>query len=200
MKKLFLGILITSRTISLVHGQAVIDQQLLFKTWLFVDSEQPKTDTLLHALIKSIDLSLTQAESNQFGIPISFYYLKVYDSKQNKVVADAVTYKDDKPPTHDFGIPVNKYIGQYVIALNKNTNKSYRLLGFNGNDFMMFLEDFKEEFYRKHGEKLSNKRFLNTYHVNDIDFHCVYEGLRSRDLDRNKYRCLIRCSDPIAIN
>ena len=185
MKTLFLAIVILGGTANLVQGQAEVDQQFMFKTWLFLDSEQSKTDTLLETLIKAITLNISQVESNQFGIPMSFHYLKVYDLRTNKVMTDAVTYKDERASA-EFGIPVNKYIGQYVIALNKNTNRSYRLLGFNGNDFMMFLEDFKEEFYRKHGEKLSNKHFLNTYHVNDIDFHCLYEGLRSRAIDRNK--------------
>ena len=200
MKTLLLAIVILGGTPNPVQGQAEVDQQLLFKTWLFLDSEQSKIDTLLKTLIKSIDLNISQVESSQFGIPISFYYLKVYDTKANKVMTDAVTYKDGKEPTLEFGIPVNKYVGQFVLALNKTTNKSYRLIGFNGNDFMMFLEDFKEEFYKKRKERLSNKQFLKSYHVSDIDFNCLFDGLRGKDLDRTKYPCLIRCSDPITIH
>ena len=100
----------------------------------------------------------------------------------------------------NYSIPVNKYIGQYVIAINPRTGRSYRLSGFNGNDFLGFLSDFKEEFKQKNKSRLSNKKFLKGYYVEGIDFNCLYKGLKAQEVDRYKYPCLIRCSDPVSIH
>lgn len=85
------------------------------------------------------------------------------------------------------------------IAINQETGKSYRLLGFNTNDFMSFLSDFREDYKEKQGEKLSVKQFLKNYIVNKLDFNCLYKGLKNNEKDIRKYPCLVRASDPIWI-
>ncbi|TRX35511.1 hypothetical protein FNW52_10755 [Flavobacterium sp. ZT3R18] len=88
----------------------------------------------------------------------------------------------------------------YVLAVNTNTGASYRLSGFDANDFFGFLSDFKEEYLNSNFIKLKNSTFFKNYKVEYLDFNCLYEGLSRRDLDREKYECLRRCSEPFKIN
>jgi hypothetical protein len=90
--------------------------------------------------------------------------------------------------------------GVSIIAINQKTGISYRLKGFNGNDFLGFLSDLKEEYKEANDEKLTTKQFLNSYKVESMDFQCLYEGLISSELDRNKYPCLKRESDPVWVH
>lgn len=85
------------------------------------------------------------------------------------------------------------------IAINQETGKSYRLLGFDTNDFLSFLSDFLEDYKEKQGEKLTVKQFFKNYTVDKIDFECLYNGLRNNEIDRKKYPCLVRASDPVWI-
>lgn len=87
-----------------------------------------------------------------------------------------------------------------IVAINQKTGVSYRLKGFNGNDFLGFLSDLKEEYNEANDEKLTTKRFLKSYKVESMDFQCLYEGLISNGIDRNKYPCLKRESDPIWVH
>jgi len=83
------------------------------------------------------------------------------------------------------------------IAINQETGKCYRLLGFNTNDFLSFLADFREEYREKQEKKLGVSYFLKNYSVNNIDFYCLNKGLKRHKVDRKKYPCLVRASDPI---
>lgn len=189
---------------STLKAQTNTDAEFLFKIWLFTDRENSngvyKNDSLFTAFSKTIDLKLEKSEYNLLGIEYQFYFLRLYDIKNNKFI-DNVSYKRDLAldEIKNYTIPVNKYIGQYVIGLNPKTGMSYRLSGFNGNDFMGFLSDFKEAFKLKYNRRLSSKKFLKQYHVEGIDFKCLYEGLKVKEVNRDKYPCLIRCSDPVSI-
>lgn len=86
-----------------------------------------------------------------------------------------------------------------TIAINQETGKSYRLMGFNTNDFLSFYSDYKEEFEKKQEKNLKIKKFLKDYKVEKLDFECMYKGLKNIYIDRVKYPCLARASDPIWI-
>lgn len=93
-------------------------------------------------------------------------------------------------------VMINTY---YVLAVNTKTGASYRLSGFDTNDFLGFLNDFKEEYLNSNFIKLKNSMFLKKFRVEYLDFKCLYEGLNSKKRDREKYECLKRCSDPLKI-
>jgi hypothetical protein len=190
---------------SVLKAQSNTDANFLFKVWLFTDrensKESSKSDSFFAAFSAITELKLDKIDCNLFGIDYQFYFLKLYDIKNNKFI-DNVSYSRAiaSNETKDYIIPVNKYIGQYVITINPRTGMSYRIMGFNGNDFLGFLSDFKEEFKRKNKNRLSNKKFLKKYYVEGIDFNCLYKGLKAKEVDRHKYPCLIRCSDPVSIH
>lgn len=81
----------------------------------------------------------------------------------------------------------------YILAINLNTGASYRLAGFESNDFITFFIDFRDHYLN---EKLTLKKFLKDYKVENLDFHCMSEGLDiKKTIDRTKYQCLKKCSD-----
>ena len=88
----------------------------------------------------------------------------------------------------------------YILAINIKTGANYRLAGFDSNDFTNFLLDFKEQYLISNSIKLKNSTFFNKFKVEYLDFKCMYDGLKSEQLDREKFTCLKRCSDPFKIN
>jgi hypothetical protein len=188
-----------------VKAQSNVDANFLFKMWLFSDRESnnefSKSDSLFIAFSTATELKLDKIECDLFGISYHFYFLRLYDIKNNKFINN-VSYSRTIASNEikNFIIPVNKYIGQYVISVNPKTGRSYRLSGFNGNDFLGFLSDFKEVFNQKNKSRLSNKEFLKKYYVEGIDFNCLYRGLKAKKIDKKNYPCLIRCSDPVSIH
>ncbi len=204
MKILCFLIMICSKPLVL-NAQSNTDANFIFKVWLFTDregsKEASKSDSLFTAFNAITELNLDKIDCDLLGINYQFYHLRLYDIKNNKFINNvsysrAIASNEIK----NYSIPVNKYIGQYVIAINPRTGRSYRLSGFNGNDFLGFLSDFKEEFKQKIKSRLSNKKFLKGYYVEGIDFNCLYKGLKAQEVDRHKYPCLIRCSDPVSIH
>lgn len=112
-----------------------------------------------------------------------------------------ITYKREfKKDEYSYLIPEVMINSYYVLAVNTSTGASYRLAGFDINDFMMFLSDFKENYLNGNMKRLKTNYFLNNYKVEDLDFNCLYEGLRKKEIDRDKYSCLKRCSEPLRIN
>lgn len=85
---------------------------------------------------------------------------------------------------------------KYIIGINKN-GKSYRLMGFENNDFLGFVNDYIEEYNSMNDKKIDTKQFLKNYFVEELDFNCLYKGLRENIVDRKKYPCLKRVQDPL---
>lgn len=89
---------------------------------------------------------------------------------------------------------------KFVLAIQKDTYKIYRIMGFDTNDFLFFLEDFKKTYRDKFFKKISSKYFLKNYFVNELDFNCIYNGLKSKNMDFNKFPCLRNCNSPFFLN
>lgn len=203
MKKIF-GFIILLFSFLNVKAQSNMPATFLFKLWLYVDKKNGdgslKNDSLFIDFNKVVELKLDTIEYNLYDLDFNFYFLKLYDLANNNFTRNlSYNRKISSSEIKDYFIPVGKFIGHYAIAVNSKTGKSYRLAGFNGNDFLGFLSDIKEEYKRKHYRPLSTKKFLNEFHIRGLDFNCLFEGLKSEELDREKYPCLIRCSDPIGI-
>jgi hypothetical protein len=178
-----------------LFSQIQIDPISIFKMQLFLDSKNIiKNDSLYKAFSDVVDLKLDtlkiKGEYNLTKSALSpkykFFQLKEHNYKKELNEKELQLY-------WIFGDKVCS------IAINQETGKSYRLLGFNTNDFLSFLSDFRETYKEKQGEKLSVKQFLKNYAVSEIDFECLYKGLNNKEIDVKKYPCLVRSSDPIWI-
>jgi len=178
-----------------LFSQIQIDPISIFKMQLFLDSKNViKNDSLYKAFSDVVDLKLDtlkiKGEYNLTESALSpkykFFQLKEHSYKKKLNEKELQLY-------WIFGDKICS------IAINQETGKSYRLLGFNTSDFLSFLSDFREMYKDKQGEKLSVKQFLKNYTVSEIDFKCLYKGLNSNEIDMKKYPCLIRASDPIWI-
>ena len=200
-----------------VSAQLKTDPQSIFKMFLFLnrsnvsfrgmDKRVSKNDSLYKAFSEVTYLKLNKLKvlknrfEKQTAVPeFDYYELKMYDTAK-KDYTNNVTYK--RTLTSNEGQFFGVYIGgcdEYIIAINRTTGDSYRLKGFNINDFLAFFVDFKEVYtnqsYTEKGEEhLNIRKFLKNYQIEDLDFECLYDGLTSKEIDRDKYPCLKRVAD-----
>ncbi len=82
---------------------------------------------------------------------------------------------------------------KYYIALDKTNGKFFRLYGFKTNDFLNLLRELRNKSGHKNEKALIND-FSQTY-GEDLDFNCIYNGLRSKSYDECTYPCLKVCTD-----
>lgn len=69
----------------------------------------------------------------------------------------------------------------YIIAIDKRDYKFYRIYGFVQNDLLQLLSN-----------NTIGKQ-INSYSVGGIDIKCIYEGLREKKINYDKYPCLKFC-------
>ncbi|MGC4040334.1 MAG: hypothetical protein QM710_05990 [Flavobacterium sp.] len=174
-------------------------QLFLNKENVFSDKLHPnivKGDSLFHVfkdlIILKIDtLKVENGLAMLHSDDYSFYRVKESNIKYTKqLVKQEVNY---------FAINTELSDGEYIISINQNTGRLYRLAGFGTNDFMGFLTDFKDMYLNSNFKKLSTSKFFKNYIVQDLDFKCLYKGLRCGNSNSNKYPCLMKCNDPIRI-
>ncbi len=180
-----------------IFSQVSTDAKSIFKMWLFLDKmnvyqRNPKTtikDDSLFSLFENVtDFKLDTLQSKGFDrIGYQFYLLHLNNLK---ILKDL-----NEDEAQSLLIFTGKF-DSVIIGLNSKTGKSYRLLGFNGNDFLSFLIDITEN-NSINNEGISQKKFFNEFKVEKLDFNCLNKALKDKNLDRRKYPCLIRYSDPI---
>lgn len=187
-----------------LYSQIKIDAVSIFKMQLFLDKNDielgkfdlttVKSDSLYKAFNEIVDLRI-----DTLKITGDHYLTK--SALSPKYTFFQLTSHSYKKKLSEKELQLYWIFGDHVctIAINQETGKSYRLLGFNTNDFLSFLSDFREEFKIKQGEKLTVKHFLKNYIVEDVDFECLYNGLRSGEADTKSYPCLVKASDPVWI-
>jgi hypothetical protein len=198
---MFSGIWISS------NAQVSTDAASVFRMQLFVDNKNVtfsgmdpmvvKSDSLYEAFRNAVDLKLDtlkvagsrELARSVFSSQYQFYRLLAYDKK-------SIIYKKKLNSSEGQFFMIS---GNCILAINQRTGLSYRLQGFNGNDFLNFLSDFKEGYKESTGDVLSTKDFLKNYQVEGLDFECLYQGLKQDKIDREKYPCLKRNSEPVWI-
>lgn len=188
---------------SLMHVKGV-DIEYLFKVSILLDNCEPskeddfpiKDGRLFEAFNKShtllldtLEISRTKGFSNSFKFD-SFKFYKVD-------IADGIIYnnKSLKIAGPSFG-----WERVYVICVNHKTGSIYRLSGFNGNDFKNLLIDLNEKYIESNKKSFTIKSFIRTFHVESLDFKCLYRGLKANYRNWTKYPCLKRCIDPMYVN
>ena len=197
--------------LGLADAQAKTGAISNFKMQLFLDKDNvlvdndicTKNDSLYYAFSKNISLKLDtlQISGNYdftmavFAPKFEFYTINISSVEKNIYYIKKMTERE----SNYLGIPSGKF-STYVLAINLKNGRSYRILGFNGNDFLGYLSDYIEYFNENNDKKINAVNFLKNYQVEDIDFKCLYTGLHSKIINRKKYPCLQRVNDPIVIH
>ena len=186
------------------YAQQNTDGKFIFKTWLFIEhiNNQSRFDTaypvkdfnLFSQIIYNTDLKLDTLRSIRF--PNCYTFLRLILSVNNSnSFYKPIIYTKEKGIKEYFRISASSSCQQYVLCVNRLSGKSFRIQGFDGNDFFSLLNDlnFQLSFPQK-AKKLTIKRFLRDFGVDGIDFNCIYKGLSSGECDYEKYPCLYNCN------
>jgi len=176
-----------------VIGQMKINEGDLFKMYIFL--ERPlfdnrdliKDNSLYQYYCDHMTISPRPLTSTSMRSDFRFYICNIMsDISYDKIASNSDDGKD-------FGI-LSGFNHDYILCIDLLIGKSYRIMGFDGNDFLEFLEDYCKR------DRVSRREFFRWFSVEGIDFKCLYRALRSKERDRDKYPCLQRVSDPIRIH
>ena len=175
------------------------DFEFIFKSEIYFDmkgslEQGVKNDSSFILFDRIVDVTLNKIKSDGFSENFIFLSLDLYDLKENRFLENIIYCKDYAYDEDKFVISINKYVERYILCINKSTGKSYRLYGFNGNDFFSFYRDIQDEYYFNNGKKMKYRYFLKFYKVEKIDFNCLYKSLIKAEFTSP---CLNRMSDPL---
>jgi len=205
IKKIFL-LFFCALSFNNLNAQSKTDIESIFKMQLFLNRKNVQFRTMDSSIVKNdslykvfeevtnlkIDtLKLENKITGDFEEEFQFFKLSIDEIRNNrKLINDEFQYIGFGSGMCDF----------YILALNRKTGISYRLSGFDVNDFFGFLSDFKVSYFNSTGKKLKTSKFIKNYKVENLDFECLYKGLKIDGIDRKKYPCLMRCSDRIKMH
>ena len=186
--------------IQLVFSQTSTNTVDVFKIHLFLNksnvvrsdlkNEIVKNDSLFKVFCKETVLVLdTLKLDTDLYLPIdgqfSFYKLKEINYKNGKNWYLDIAWCD---------------FSSYIIAINNYTGANFRLQGFENNDFFSFFILLKKTYRTSNFKKLRNSSFFKNYKVEGLDFKCIYKGLKSDILDKEKFPCLKTPSDTFSLH
>jgi hypothetical protein len=199
MKFLILFLFISGN--SCLCAQKSTDVKDIFKMWLFMDrmnvsndrdSLQVSKNYLLFKIFQeTVDLKLDTLKSELLReMGYEFYSIRLDTS---------ILWKDMPKRLERYLLLFTGTFNTFVLAVHPSLGKSYRLVGFNGNDFFNFLSDVKSgnSFYPY---PISQSDFFKSCKVDGVDFKCLYKGLSAKQVDKILFPCLNRVSDPIIIH
>jgi hypothetical protein len=186
-------VIIFFTTISL-FSQSMTDAEDIFKMHLFLDKQNisrndieknvVKNDSLFNAFKKNciIIIDTLKIEAPKY-LPLdgdfTFFMIKNIDYKKDMTKSELWYLKVD------FNLDY-----KYIIAINKETGRSYCLSGFHKNDFFIFFSDLSKAYRFFNFKKLKISFFLKNYKVENLDFECLYKGLKKREIDKDRFPCL----------
>ena len=212
MKKIFVLLSLMYYSLNST-AQFKTDAGYIFKIQLFLnmnniifkekDTSIQKNDSLFNNFNNLVLLNMdTLKISGDFDLTKSVFAPKFEFYKINLGSAEksSLRYKRELSGKEDYFLIGGGTFEILVLAINIETGKSYRLSGFDINDILSFVTDFKEMYNKENSEKLSTSKFLKNYHVESLDFECLYRGIKSDVIDRKKFPCLQRVNDPITIH
>ncbi|KAA2239033.1 hypothetical protein F0L74_22745 [Chitinophaga agrisoli] len=193
-------------TICMVISQAAFSQRttdgiFLFKSWFFMEHVNANYRT--QNVFPSKDASLFASyQKNMFikcdtlrsqGFEEEYVFLSVPGIENKKSWSDSTIVYGKTRETDYMLTPTGNCEG-YVLCVNTDNGKSYRLRGFLGNDFMSLLRDVRKEYEEAEHKPLSARAFLKNHGVESLDLYCIYHGLKRGKDDTDVYPCLKRCS------
>lgn len=186
-----------------LSAQSKNDMDYVFKTQLFLNKHNVFVDRTDPFIIKGDSLfnifkELTIIKINTLNLDSDIYICDenflFYSVKESQIT---YTRNLSKLEVNYFGISSDFSLGDYIISVNQKTGSIYKLSGFDTNDFLSFLADYKEIYLNCNSKNLKTSTFLKKYKVSGLDFDCIYKGLKAEKLDRKKHPCLYRCNDAI---
>lgn len=181
-----------------------IDFEHVFKKWIYIEKTSElindkydlnpitiKNDTVFNNFNSNLKLIVTSVKSN---LPSGFFVKSVSLDSQNVI--------NMNPNLNPYNIGIksfsytNQCSGKLVLIFNLKTGMSYRISGFNGNDYLDFLSDLKNILFEDIGKKFKRSQLMNKYFIEHVDLKCIYKGLMSEEQDNNKkFPCLKSCFD-----
>ncbi len=187
IKKIILLLIITISFSSL----AQVNLQETFKMQLFLNKKS------------SIEIINSDFKAFSEAIVLKIDSLEVKNSLLGSLHDKFTFYKADvadiKPisqKSKPFDVSCYEGSYYYILAINNRTGMSYRLAGFETNDFISFYNDFASLYNGINANKLKIRDFLKNFKVENLDFKCLHDALTSSNIiDRNKYPCLKKCED-----
>lgn len=202
----FYFILILILSFNFSDAQSKSNVQDIFKMHLFLNKKNILFRTMDNTIIKNDSLynsfkSLINIKTKRLSLINSLEGLSNEDYEFYKVEDSDIKYNRKLIANESKFLSISCWMnGYYILAINIKTSQTYRLSGFEINDFLSFLNDFKENYLKTNLKKLKTSTFLKKYKVEELDFNCLFKGLTSKELNRKNYPCLKRCSEPIEIN
>lgn len=157
----------------------ILDNAITFKT---KDSNENPD---IQSLVMNIDLKVKEIENSLFK-PIFFYNYKIY---KFDVINDSIIVKNNLSTLSIFG-----ECSEYIIILNEESQRYYRIKGFKQNDFSHLLNDIILHYDEKISEREVVKK-LNLMEIKELDFNCMYQYLKDSPKNRWKYPCMSICTD-----
>ena len=186
-----------------LKAQFNVDVEDIFKLQLFLDKKSSthsstknivKNDSLYQIFSNSIELNIdtlrVESKLYEFIDPFQYYKIDLRNTTQK------LSRENSEIQSLSLFHGLNTIC---IIAINPKTGLVYRLKGFNDNNFLTFLRDFKEIYKRKTDKAISSNKLIKKYKLPDVNFKCLYKGLRAKNIDIQKYPCLIRYSEPVQI-
>jgi hypothetical protein len=204
MIKIKIVLIFTFLYASSLYSQSRTEAEDIFKMHLFLDKKNISRSDLSKKIVKSD--SLYDSFKKNCSIKMDTLKLKsnIYLSLDGDFMFYKMTdiiYKDGLDINESWFLKIDLGLDyKYIIAINQNTGRSYRLSGFNSNDFFMFYSDIKKSYKSSKFKELRKKLFFSEYVVEDIDFECLYKGLKEESIDKEKYPCLKTSSDTFSMH
>ena len=195
MKRIIVFILLLVN-VFLLKAQNNIDIDDIFKMQLFLDRKNimhsstfniTKNDSLYKEFKESLTLEIdTLKNVNNLSVFIDpFKYYKI----DLRFLYQKIPKSDSSVQSLSLPLGMTTIL---IIAVNQNNGLTYRLKGFNGNDFFNYFRDVKSIYFKQIGISLSKNKFINKYSVENLDFRCLFKNIEDSP-------CLIKYSEPIRI-
>jgi hypothetical protein len=198
INKIILLLLIFNSTILSAQTKTVENEIFKIQLWLNKKSltknnGQNESKDSYKNFCDSFNLSLNKlkVQNNLIGLfDQEYVFYRVFES--DIVFKEGLSNEDYKL------LDIQCYpSNSYILAINQTTGSSFKLKGFETNDFASFLFDLKRNLSNKN---FQIRDFLKNFKVEGLDFECLYEGLNiNKEVDIVKYPCLIKCSDLLKI-
>jgi len=198
------------------HAQQKTDASFLFKMWFFIEKGNVDTSSIKISWIKkdlaaknssyfrffdeNLKLNLDTLKSD--GFEDNFIFLSLDMRKKSIEHFDSAnkTLGQETKSELAWYLLISSNCNRYVIGINRSSGVSYRLSGFDENDFLNFLDDVKRVYHYWSRKKLTNHMFFRDFTVDELDFRCLHKALRSKyPYDSDKYPCVRKCSAMLKI-
>ena len=199
--KLFCVILLYSTSGFSQSYNTGIDYEHIFKNWIYIEKKSNvlidkdnlktltvKNDSIYDLFITNIELKISDKKNN---LPNNFVVKQlIIDEKNIKNNSELTPYTLS---TRSFSYTYQCQ-GALALIFDLKTGISYRIMGFNGNDTLSFIQDLRKYLREIQDENYSEKKITNTFFIEGVDMKCILKGLKSKnEKDTNRFPCLKSC-------